>query len=284
MASSSIPVSEPVLARARRRGRSRLRRIAPYTLTVFVVAAFFAAWQYATDSDLIHRIILPEPGTVFEEFIEILGQATFRENLWVTLREVIFGFLIGCSAAIVMALVSVGFPLVRKVLQPYMTAFQAVPKIVFVPLFAIMFGGVNMTTAIVVVALVAFFPTYVNTYTGLMLSAEEELRLLHSLGASRGQAFWMCRIPRALPLVFTGLKTSINYGVLAAITTEFLGASSGLGYTVNASTAFFNLPAVYASVAAITLVAGTVYIIVEIIDRKLIFWRVDLDKAERGEA
>ena len=263
--------------------RPRLAEVAPYALTVLAVIVFLAIWKWLTDSGTVNRVILPGPEAVRKELFSILGQKTFRENLWVTLREVIYGLAIGCTVAIAVALLCVRAPLLRAVVAPYVTAFQAVPKIVFVPIFGVWFG-ISMTTATIVVALVAFFPTYINTLTGLGLSAPDELRLLHSLGATRRQAFRMCRIPTALPLVFTGVKTSINYGVLAAITTEFLGASAGLGYTVSESTSFFNLPAVYASVAAITLVAAVIYVIVEVLDRKLIFWRVDLDKAESGRA
>ena len=251
---------------------SSSRRWAPWLLSAVVVAALIGVWQWLTQSGVINQIVLPGPGAVLEQMVEVVRRDSFGTNLWATVREIVIGLVIGCAAAIATALACVRYPMVRKVVSPYITTLQAVPKITIIPLLGIWFG-IGITSATIVVALVAFFPTFVNAVTGLTLSAEDGLRLLHSLGASKRQAFVMYRIPTALPLVFTGLKSSINYAVVAAITTEFLGSNQGLGHLVTSATTFLRIPDVYATVAAISVLAASIFVIVELLDRKLIFWR-----------
>ncbi len=116
-------------------------------------------------------------------------------------------------------------------MTPYIVSLQALPKIVLLPLLYVWFG-VGSTSATIIVILVSFFPVYVNTLTGMAIVDENGLRLLHSLGATPRQAFRMYRIPSALPLVFTGLKTAVNFGVTAAIAAELLGSRYGLGFMI----------------------------------------------------
>jgi len=256
------------------------REKSPYLLTLLLIAGFFAGWQWLTVSGLIHRIVLPGPRVVADALGEIVQEGSFYENLWTTVREILIGFVIGAGLGIAVALLNTRFSLLRKAVSPYIVCLQAIPKVILLPLLGIWFG-IGPTAATIVVALVAFFPTYLNTLTGLAVIDRDGLRLLHSLGASRRQAFRMYRIPTALPLVFTGLKTSVNYAIVAAITAEFLGSASGLGYMVTSASTFLHIPDVYAVVAVVSILAATIYFTLEILDRKLIYWRVDLTDENR---
>jgi NitT/TauT family transport system permease protein len=258
-----------------------VQRHGPAITTGLIVVAMFAAWEWATTTELVHGIVLPSPAIVFEELNELVREPAFWTALRVTGQEIVVGLAIGSGMGIATALLATRYPLFRAVLSPYITAFQAVPKVLVLPLLSTWFG-IGILSATIVVALVSFFPTYVNTYTGLNLRAEQELRLLYSLGATRRQAFRMVRVPVALPFVFSGIKISIAFGVTSAIVTEFLGAGDGLGHLVTEAGLYLNVGRVYAAVAAITVLASLIFLAVEMLDRKLVFWRVDLNAHDRG--
>jgi len=260
-----------------------LRRRSYLLVTVACVVAFFLVWNWLTSSGVLHRIVVPPPGRVIERSREILGEPYFRRHLWVTVKEVVLGYTIGAGSGIVMALVSARFTSFRHLLQPYIVALQSLPKVILLPMIAIWVGGYGETSAMIIVVLVSFFPVYINSLTGLLSADENGLKLLHSLGATPRQAFRMFRIPAALPLLFTGLKTAVNFSVVAAITAELLGARYGLGFMLANSGTFLRIEDLYATVVVVSLFAGLVYAIFELADRKFIFWREDRNRFRSEE-
>jgi NitT/TauT family transport system permease protein len=252
-------------------------------LSAALIAAFIAVWQWLTDSGVLHAIVVPPPAEVWDRLLAIVPEPYFHKHLWVTVKEVLTGFGIGATSGIVTALAAIRFPLFRRAMTPYIVSLQALPKVVLLPLLYVWFG-VGSTSAMIIVILVSFFPVYVNTLTGMAIVDENGLRLLHSLGATPRQAFRMYRIPSALPLVFTGLKTAVNFGVTAAIAAELLGSRYGLGFMIANSGTFLRIADLYATVAAVALFAAVVYAVFEILDRKLIYWREDRPGSRRRSA
>ncbi|MGY1706737.1 ABC transporter permease [Geodermatophilus sp. SYSU D00697] len=256
----------------RDRPRSGLARVAPLLVTVALVAVLVWLWDWLVQSGRVHRIVLPEPSQVASSLPDLVTSETFRTDLRTTVLEIAIGYAAGAVAGLVLALASVAWPSVRRLLAPYIVVFQAIPKVVFIPLLAVWFG-IGFGSATVVVALVTFFPVYVNGVLGLTAVDRDGLVLLRSLRASKVQTFVMYRLPSALPLLFTGGKMAVNYAILAAITAEFLGAREGLGYRIVALASRLQLDALYATVLIVSLLSGLVYLLLEWLDRRLVFWR-----------
>jgi NitT/TauT family transport system permease protein len=248
-------------------------------LSAALVATLFLVWQWLTTSEIIHRIVVPAPATVFGRLGEIVTEDYFRHHLWVTVQEVIVGFSVGALSGVAIALLCVRYAAVRRLLTPYIVTLQSLPKIILLPLLYLWLG-VGQASATVIVLLVAFFPVYISTLTGLESADPSSLRLLYSLGATPRQAFRMYRIQAALPMLFTGLKTAVNFSVAAAITSELLGARYGLGFMIANSATFLRIDDLYAAVVVVSIFAGLVYTLFEVLDRKLIFWR---DREVRDE-
>ncbi len=83
--------------------------------------------------------------------------------------------------------------------------------------------------------------------------------------------------PPALPLLFTGLKTSVTFAVAAALSAELLGSRFGLGFLIANSGNFLRIDDLYATVLIVTLFAAIVYFAFELIDREVVFWRSQED-------
>jgi NitT/TauT family transport system permease protein len=276
------PLTDPDWKRPTRAQRA-LGYVVDRTYLLVTLAFILGAlllWEWMTDSGILHAIVVPGPAEVWDRFLAILPESYFHTHLWVTVKEILIGFAVGASSGIATALVCLRFPLFRRVVTPYMVSLQALPKIVLLPLFYVWFG-VGPTSATLIVILVTFFPVYINTITGMAIVDENGLRLLHSLGATPRQAFKMYRVPSALPLIFTGLKTAVNFGVTAAIAAELLGSRYGLGFMIVNSGTFLRIADLYATVAVVALFAAIVYFIFEMLDRKLIFWREDRPGSKR---
>lgn len=252
--------------------RQAVRRRAHLGVTAALFAGTYGLWWWFTASGRVHPIVLPPPDAVWASLVEVVRRDTFAEHLRVTSTEILVGFTAGSATAIGIAFLCDQIDLVRRLLTPYMVALQAVPKIVLIPLLSVWLGvGYRTNTALVF--LVVLFPVYLNTLTGLASADADGTRLLTSLGASRRQHILYHRIPSALPLVFSGLKTSVNFAVAAALAAEVLGSRHGVGFLIANSGDFLRVDDLYATVVIATVFAGVFYLFFELIDRKVVFWR-----------
>jgi NitT/TauT family transport system permease protein len=248
------------------------RRRLPLLITAALVAGTYLLWYQLTASGTVHEVVLATPASVGESLIEIVRKDSFTEHLRVTASEVLAGFVLGAVAAILLALLCERYSTVRRLLTPYLVALQAVPKVVLLPLLYVWFGvGYRATTVMVI--LVVFFPVYLNTLTGLTIADPDGTRLLRSLGATPRQHFRYHRLPSALPLIFTGLKTAVYFAVAAALAAELLGARYGLGFLIANAGNFLRIPELYGTVVIAGVFSGMVYVAFEALDRKLIHWR-----------
>ena len=116
----------------------------------------------------------------------------------------------------------------RRVIYPLLVGSQSIPVLVIAPLFVIWFGF-GLLPKILVIILVAFFPTTVGLLEGFNSTEPEASNLIRSMGGGRFKEFVRLRVPTALPFFFTGLRVAVSFAVLAAIFGEWVGATTGLG-------------------------------------------------------
>ena len=165
---------------------------------------------------------------VWTKFLTVAADGTLARHTAVTLLEIALGLLIGLTVALVSGYILGKNESVERILSPYIVASQSVPIVAIAPLLIIWFGS-GLTSKVLVVALITFFPTLVSTIVGIR-SVDADLRdLMRSLRASRWQMFRLLELPSALPVIFGGLKLSVILAVVGAVVGEFVGADVGLG-------------------------------------------------------
>lgn len=114
-----------------------------------------------------------------------------------------------------------------------------------------------------------------NTLSGLRVRNRDELELMKSLGASRYHLYRFIRIPNAMPYIFTGLHLGAIYSLLGAVTAEFLGSSSGLGYVMLQQRALFNTSAVFAILIILMVMGSSLHLLMKYLEHRVIFWSRD---------
>ena len=177
----------------------------------------------------IPAYLLPSPVTVSERLLHSPG--LYARNALVTLEKIVVGGTIGVTLGGGLAVVTATNPAIRRTVYPYLVAARVTPKIAVAPVF-LLYVGTGFSTAVVFVALIAFFPMVVSTAAGLENVPSEIDDLLASINASPRRAFLTVRVPYALPDVFAGLKQSLTLSVIGAVVAEWIVASKGLGYLI----------------------------------------------------
>lgn len=203
--------------------------------------------------------------------MDLVLWAPFPYHVGITLIEVFSGFAIGSAIGLTLGTTLALVPAARRVLYPYIIGFQSLPRVVLAPLFVTWFGF-GITSKIVVAVALCFFPVLVNTFVGLISVDELAYKLMQSLTATRYKIFIKLRLPGALPFIMAGLKTGLTFAVIGAIVGELVGASAGLGYLI----AIFNfqqrIPSVYAVIIFLGAVSTALYLLIDRIERKVVFW------------
>ena len=238
------------------------------TLSAFVFAV--VAWKVVVVLSNLPPFILPPPETVAARLVEAVVEGTIAPHFGATVVEVILGFGVGAALALVIGYALARSALVERLLSPYLVAAQAIPILALAPLLALWFGP-GLVGKIVICALIVFFPVAVATMIGFRTVDAGLLELARSLRATRRQVLTTLEIPAALPNILGGMRVGVTLAVVGAIVGEWAGAERGLGVLVNlARGSLFDIPLMFATLVTIAALGITLYVLVVLVERRLV--------------
>ena len=248
-------------------------------LVVFVLA--IVVWSASIQIFHIERFLLPKPTAIISRFW------TDREFLWTagwyTFKEALGGFVIGCSAGILAALLLARFRRLGAALMPIAIAANAIPIIAFAPIFNAWFDPLAPTSKMAVAAVLCFFPVLVNTLRGLTSVRPEQVELMRSYAAGELQIFRRLRIPTTLPYTFAALKVATVLAMIGAIVGEYFGGSQeALGIQIKNSAALFDFETAWAAILVASILGIAFYVAIALLERLALQW--DPTRQERGTA
>ncbi len=236
---------------------------------VVLVAAFLVAWELYARASGVSPFVLPSPSRVLDSLWEFRGDAA--RHALPTILETLLGFSASIAAAIGAAVVMDRLPIVRRALAPLLIGSQTVPIVAIAPLIVVWFGF-GLAPKILVVILVTFFPITVALLDGFASTPTDATDLMRSLGASNDQTFRKLRWPSALPALFTGLRISATYAVIAAVIAEYVGATEGLGIWMVLSQRSFRTDLVFAAILLTAVLSIVLFALVLAAERAVIPW------------
>lgn len=257
------------LAHARR--RRRRERLLSATGFVSLGILLIGGWEWGVRAGHINPRLLPAPSDILGHMPTLLTASYFPKHLMVTLQELAIGFTLGVLLGVTLGTLVSLSDFCRAVIQPYVIALEAPPKALLAPLFVTMFGF-GIASKIVMAVIIAFFPLFVSTVTGLTRLSDDAERLMKSLNASRAQVFVKVRLPNALPLMASGVKLCWTLTVTGVIVAEFVGAQAGLGFLLNSFNTQSDILGVFSVIVLLALATVTVYWILEFFERRIVFW------------
>ena len=241
--------------------------LAEALLPVFGIASILLAWQFLLPLAGVPAYIVPTPtaiATVFQRQWPLL-----MSNLTPTVIEALAGFVIGNTAAVLMAIAFVHSRLLQTAYFPVVLFFNTIPILALSPVIILIFG-LGMTPKIVIAAVICFFPTLVNMIRGLDSASANEHELFRVLSSSRWEVFWRLRLPRALPMLFSSLRIASATAVIGAIVGEWIGSDKGLGALIIQATFNYQSDRLYAAIVLSSSLSIAIFTIVVLLERRLI--------------
>ncbi|HEY4820323.1 MAG TPA: ABC transporter permease [Xanthobacteraceae bacterium] len=248
--------------------------LAPLLLVVVVLA-----WEYGVLWLDVPTYILPPPSRIAFAMWQGLDAGIFdRGGYWlhagVTVAEVLLGFFIGSGVGLILGTVISQFRILEATLRVYLVAIQSLPKVALAPII-VMWFGFGLTSKVVIICLLTFFPLLITSMAGFKAVDAERLELMRALGARPWQIFWKVRFPSALPYIFAGLDMAAVLAVVGAVVGEFVGAQRGLGTLILSMNAQMDTAGTFSVFIILAIVGVVMYQAMRIIERRFLFWSGD---------
>jgi NitT/TauT family transport system permease protein len=234
--------------------------------------------------ELIARIFglqfyVSEPSLIGQRLAAWINDGTLLHHTWITLVETLAGFIGGAAFGIAAGLLMGRASTADQLLSPFLTAFYSLPKVALAPLFVLWFG-IELKMKIIFVAIVVFFPVFLNTYAGVRNVGREQISIMRLMGAREHHLVTKVILPSALVWVFVGLRLSIPYALIGALIAEMLASNQGLGYLVASSSAMFDTASTMAALVVVVAIALCLNGAVRIGERWLLPWREAQEEQE----
>lgn len=244
------------------------RRRIPVEAILFGVVVLIL-WEVGVDA-LGITLFLPKPSNILQFVFENNG--LFAKHGFLTLKFTIYGLVIGATVGMVLALLTAASAVIDRMMSPLVLLTFTTPKIVIAPII-VLYIGTTDTYFTLILILVAFFAIYENAKKGLEGVSREFRELSTLYHASYWFNFRKVQMPSILPHLMAGLKVSVMQALIGVIVAEFVAPRQGLGYLLMIGQNQQQPRMMFGSVAVIAAIGLTLYVIVDIIEGQVIFWR-----------
>ena len=251
-------------------GLRTLKRVGWVLLPPLTFAAIVALWSASIAIFNIPAYLLPGPLSVVRRIIQ--DGAILWEHSLITLTEIFLGFGLTLVLAIPLGLVIALSRVAKQILYPPLMLMQLVPKIAVAPLLLVWLGF-GRESKVFLTTLLTFFPLLIASISGFQILDDRYLYLTRSMGAGTVDTFRYLRFPAALPVIFSGIKTSATIAATAALVAEFVGANKGLGYVLLRSTSNMDIQLTFAVLVVLTVIGIGVNYLVEFSEWLMAPWQ-----------
>lgn len=266
----------------------------PSNLRVWQVAlllAVFAVWHLLTSPGLLPPMVFEndqQAAFFFGEPLKVLSRiwhwfiadADIYGHLGVTLVETLLAFGIGALSGLGGGLWLALQPMASALLEPYIKAMNAMPRIILAPIFAVWFG-LGIASKVALGVTLVFFIVFFNVYQGVKEVSPVILANARMLGASPRQLLRHVYLPSATSWVFSSLHTSVGLAFVGAVVGEYLGSASGVGYLIHQAEGVFDINTVMAGILVLTGFALALDGAVGWIEARLMVWRPSGGETEK---
>jgi NitT/TauT family transport system permease protein len=248
-----------------------LRRALDLVIPVLFGGFVFYLWEVTVRGFGVPAVLMPPPSAAAARFSVSLG--TLAEDFVQTfVRGMLTGYVVGCGAGFVVAIVAYRFTFLGRGLLPIGNFISALPIVGIAPIM-VMWFGFDWPSKAAVVAIITFFPMLVNTLAGLSAAGHIERDLMRSYGATPAQTLTKLNLPAAMPFIFNALKINSTLALIGAIVAEFFGTPTrGIGFRISIEVARMSLDMVWAEIALAAVAGMAFYGIVALAERATTFW------------
>lgn len=235
---------------------------------ILIIFLIIFLWQFAANHNLINTFISSSPKAIINTILNLYKDGTLFHHIWITFYEVIISFLIATIGGTIIATILWRFKFLSKVIDPYLTILNSLPKVSLGPIIIILAGA--STKSIIIMALfISIIITIINVEQAFSSTDENKIRLLKSFKAKPHQIFFKLILPSNYANLINVCKVNIGLVFIGVIMGEFLVSKAGVGYLIMYGSQVFNLNLVMTGIILLAIMASLMYYIIVFVEKRL---------------
>ena len=247
----------------------RLNKILVHIVQLLIIIIFIFLWEYLSKEGIINSFIYSSPSKAISTIYRLYLDNNLFNHIWVTVYETFISFSLATVIGTFIAIILWYSEFLFKVVDPYLTVINSLPKVALGPIIIIIFGA-NINSIIIMALLISLIVTISNVYNGFVNTDKNKIKLLRSFGANKIQILSKLVIPENYHVIINSLKINVSMSLIGVIMGEFLVSKQGIGYLINYGSQVFNLNLVFGGIIILLIVSYVMYMLVSYIEKILI--------------
>ncbi len=242
--------------------RIRKRKILVILFQIFIFLMFISIWELLAHYSIINTFLYSSPSRIINTIYSLMMNGLLWKSIGITVLEVFISFSLTTFVGILCAFLFWKFELISRILDPYITILNSLPKVALGPLIIIWYGA-GMKSIIIMALLISVFNAIIHIYSGFISTPSHYLLLLNSFHANSFQIFFKLVLPYNLDTIIATLKTNISLSFIGVIMGELLVSKSGVGYLIMYGSQVFQLDLVITGIFILGILAYLFYYIID---------------------
>ena len=236
---------------------------------ILILFIFIVIWQILANFNIINTFIFSSPKKVLDTIINLYNTKDLFSHIWVTIYETFLSFSIATILGTVIATILWWNKRIQKVIEPYLTILNSLPKVALGPIIIIWFGA-GIKSIIVMALLISLIITIINVYEGFNSTNQNKIKLMKTLGAKKHQIFFKLILPNSINTIISALKINVSMSLIGVIMGEFLSSKAGVGYLILYGTQVFNLNLVMSGIILLLVLSYLLYLIICLVEKRIL--------------
>lgn len=241
------------------------QKVIVFIFRILIIFTFLLGWELLAKYHIINTFLSSSPSNALSTSIKLINDGSLFKHIGITLYEVFLSFSIASIIGIISATILWCNKTLSKIIDPYLTILNSLPKVALGPLI-IIWVGASINSIIFMALLINTFITIINIYNGFISTNKNYILLLQSLKANKRQIFFKVIFPSNIDNIINSFKINISMSLIGVIMGELLVSKSGLGYLIMYGSQVFNIDLVITSVVLLGIISYLMYFIIEKIE------------------
>src|SRR5262245_14597092 len=252
----------------------------PHILGAGFIVLLIVLWELIPHLLTVSKgmaLFFTTPLRIVEAAYQLIVENKIQEHLLVSSIEFLLGLGLAIIVGLPFGLITGRSRVLDAIVDPFVTVFNATPRLIFLPLFILWFG-IGMWSKIMIVFVGAVFPLLINTHEGVKNVDRVLVNVVRSFGANEWQTMKIVVLPNSVPYIVAGLRLAIGRAVLGVVVGEFFGASKGLGFMIASAASSYRADVMFAGVLVLMALSLVLTFSVQAVEARLTRWRPEAAK------
>jgi ABC-type nitrate/sulfonate/bicarbonate transport system permease component len=243
-----------------------------WLLGSIAVLIFLAMWEIVVRAGWVNPLFTSSPTRILKTGITMFSSGSIYNDLKISGIEFLWGYLLAILVGVPLGILMGWYRRINAILDPFVSALYATPRIALLPLIIIWFG-IGIASKIAIIFLGAVFPILVNTITGMRTVDAHFIKTARSFGASDLQIFRTVSLPASVPLVLTGLRLGLGHALIGIVVGELYAATAGIGFLITVAGATFQTDKVMVGIIVIAAAGVVLAECIRWVEKRFESWR-----------